>query len=789
MYRLYLLCLFLIFNPLDILLSQTLLEAENATLIDGAQVYSDDAASNGAAVGYMGGIEFANVTEADVISITYSSPSTGNISIRVNSQEYDLTINSTTPDWSTVDYQVATLEVDVPAGSSIRLYVGSGDVYFNVDYIQLFTQKLEAENAILIDGATVYTDDFASNGAAVGYMGGLEFVNVSEANIISIQYSSPSTGTISVRVNAGEYDLTINSTTADWSTVDYQTATLTAPVPAGSTIRLYVGSGDVYFNVDYIELQNAQLSLKVIAEQKGIYIGNIAKLGFVNDVNFHGGNYLYTLNGHFNTLTAENDMKSLYIIPNEPPDPFNISANDLNTSRIDDFIDKANAAGIKRVRGHTMIWHSQAPPWLKNKAENWTACEVRSFSKSYITALGNYCRGKIHEWDVINEALGADWNSTGFRFSCDSCNNCGDCNNNKPWYYNVTQEAGDDNENMYNYIKDCFYWARAADPDAALFYNDFSVALTNPKSNTMFDMAKRLKNEGAPIDGVGIQSHFGPGYYNASALQTNIRRYGAEGIKVHVTEVDFKSSNANLDNNIIENFYKSIVTTSLNEPNCTLIAFWGLREADSWLNNSEPPDNNPHSLWHGTGDTYWWRNPGAWKGVYDGLASLPNNTFPPSQLANVNPGIGGPIGCPGCTIGAICNDGNDCTENDTYDVGCNCIGSFQDSDNDGTCDSQDQCPSDPLKVSPGICGCGEAEIDNNNDGICDTEENCQNSLTISSTISGNKLYKSINTIESDALILAGANVDFTAGSEIALNSNFEISYNAIFHAYILGCPN
>jgi len=686
MYRLYLLCLFLIFNPLDILLSQTLLEAENATLIDGAQVYSDDAASNGAAVGYMGGIEFANVTEADVISITYSSPSTGNISIRVNSQEYDLTINSTTPDWSTVDYQVATLEVDVPAGSSIRLYVGSGDVYFNVDYIQLFTQKLEAENAILIDGATVYTDDFASNGAAVGYMGGLEFVNVSEANIISIQYSSPSTGTISVRVNAGEYDLTINSTTADWSTVDYQTA--------------------------------------------------IAKLGFVNDVNFHGGNYLYTLNGHFNTLTAENDMKSLYIIPNEPPDPFNISANDLNTSRIDDFIDKANAAGIKRVRGHTMIWHSQAPPWLKNKAENWTACEVRSFSKSYITALGNYCRGKIHEWDVINEALGADWNSTGFRFSCDSCNNCGDCNNNKPWYYNVTQEAGDDNENMYNYIKDCFYWARAADPDAALFYNDFSVALTNPKSNTMFDMAKRLKNEGAPIDGVGIQSHFGPGYYNASALQTNIRRYGAEGIKVHVTEVDFKSSNANLDNNIIENFYKSIVTTSLNEPNCTLIAFWGLREADSWLNNSEPPDNNPHSLWHGTGDTYWWRNPGAWKGVYDGLASLPNNTFPPSQLANVNPGIGGPIGCPGCTIGAICNDGNDCTENDTYDVGC-----------------------------------------------------CQNSLTISSTISGNKLYKSINTIESDALILAGANVDFTAGSEIALNSNFEISYNAIFHAYILGCPN
>ncbi|MCC6937152.1 MAG: T9SS type A sorting domain-containing protein, partial [Flavobacteriales bacterium] len=91
-------------------------------------------------------------------------------------------------------------------------------------------------------------------------------------------------------------------------------------------------------------------------------------------------------------------------------------------------------------------------------------------------------------------------------------------------------------------------------------------------------------------------------------------------------------------------------------------------------------------------------------------------------LANDCEGVpGGPA-----QPGTACDDNDACTINDLYDAGCNCVGTFEDSDSDGTCDADDGCPNDPDKIAPGTCGCGVADTDSDNDGLADCMDNCPN---------------------------------------------------------------
>ena len=98
--------------------------------------------------------------------------------------------------------------------------------------------------------------------------------------------------------------------------------------------------------------------------------------------------------------------------------------------------------------------------------------------------------------------------------------------------------------------------------------------------------------------------------------------------------------------------------------------------------------------------------------------------------------------CDGSLEGTACDDGEACTTNDVYDVNCNCLGMFQDSDNDGVCDADDQCPNfddnligttcddgDACTINDVIgtdCGCAGTYADSDNDGICDAQDTCPN---------------------------------------------------------------
>lgn len=78
----------------------------------------------------------------------------------------------------------------------------------------------------------------------------------------------------------------------------------------------------------------------------------------------------------------------------------------------------------------------------------------------------------------------------------------------------------------------------------------------------------------------------------------------------------------------------------------------------------------------------------------------------------------------GLTPGSLCNDNDACTIDDVVTAGCQCAGTFQDADGDGTCDLNDGCPNDPNKTLPGSCGCGVSDVDSDNDGTLDCNDAC-----------------------------------------------------------------
>ena len=183
------------------------------------------------------------------------------------------------------------------------------------------------------------------------------------------------------------------------------------------------------------------------------------------------------------------------------------SRGSFNYANGDRIVNHARARGM-RVRGHALLWHSQQPGW----AQSLSGSALRTAMINHVTQVATHYRGKIHSWDVVNEAF-ADGGSGGRRDS-------------------NLQRTGND------WIEAAFRAARAADPGAKLCYNDYNTDGINaevaPASTTW---SRDFKARGVPIDCVGFQSHFGtnrsPGDY-----QANLQRFADLGVDVQITELD-----------------------------------------------------------------------------------------------------------------------------------------------------------------------------------------------------------------------------------------------------------
>ena len=206
---------------------------------------------------------------------------------------------------------------------------------------------------------------------------------------------------------------------------------------------------------------------------------------------------------HFNCATAENCMKPESLAPAEGIFDFRVA---------DKFVGYCQQHGLK-VIGHCLVWHSQAPDWWFTNGYTASPASKEVLRERLIkhikTVVGHY-KGQVHGWDVVNEAIMDDGS---FR---------------KSPYFNLLGEE---------FIEIAFRTAHEADPDAELYYNDYSMA-GEKKREAVCRLVRSLKAKGLRIDGVGMQSHNGLDYPNLAEYEKSIDAFAACGVKVMMTELD-----------------------------------------------------------------------------------------------------------------------------------------------------------------------------------------------------------------------------------------------------------
>jgi endo-1,4-beta-xylanase len=279
-----------------------------------------------------------------------------------------------------------------------------------------------------------------------------------------------------------------------------------------------------------------------------------------------------TIIAEFNTLTPENIMKAEIIHPEWDRYNFN-------------FADKLIAFGAKYkipINGHTLIWHSQLPEFVKhiNSADS-----IKLYFENHIKTLAARYDGKIASWDVVNEALNEDGTLRNSIF---------------------LQKLGP------NYIVEAFRLAQKYAPNTELYYNDYNIE--NPQKRAgAIEQIKKIQAAGVRIDGVGIQGHWQINKVPFKYIEESINEFSKLGIKVMFTELDitvlpnpwdantadvnlkaennayFNPYTSGLPDSVQQNFTKSYVDLfSLffkHSKEVSRVTFWGVNDRQSWLND------------------------------------------------------------------------------------------------------------------------------------------------------------------------------------------------------------
>ncbi|MFP3466550.1 endo-1,4-beta-xylanase [Leifsonia sp. SIMBA_070] len=284
-------------------------------------------------------------------------------------------------------------------------------------------------------------------------------------------------------------------------------------------------------------------SLRALASQVGLRIGTAID----TDALATQSDYRSIAATQFSTVTPENVMKWDAVEPTQ---------GTYNWAPADQLVAFAQQNG-QLVRGHTLVWHNQLPAWLTAAAPSMSPDQLRAILKKHIVDEATHFRGKIWQWDVVNEAFNDDGTLR------DSI-----------WL----QKLGP------GYIADAFRWAHQADPKALLFYNDYNIEFTGPKSDAAYALARDLKAQGVPIDGVGFQTHLDT-QYPLPDLQNNLQRFSDLGLKVAETEVDVRTTLpvTAVEQNAQVGGYTSTLQACLAVRSCISYTVWGFGDAYSWV--------------------------------------------------------------------------------------------------------------------------------------------------------------------------------------------------------------
>jgi endo-1,4-beta-xylanase len=298
-------------------------------------------------------------------------------------------------------------------------------------------------------------------------------------------------------------------------------------------------------------------SLKAHAGARGLLTGCAVKMNpFRDDEAFRK-----LLAEQYSIVVPENCLKWNMLRP---------TVDTYNFADADSLVAFAEAHGMK-IRGHNFVWHEALPSWF---AATVNKDNAQKFLVDHIRTVGGRYKGKIHSWDVVNEAIWIpDGRPDGLRSS-------------SPWFEMLGP----------GYIDLAFRTAREADPTALLTYNDYSIEYDSEeqgkKRAAVLGLLRRMKADHVPLDALGIQSHVHA--VSKDGFSKGVRELldGAKalGLQVFVTELDVNDDAVATEDmterdQIVADVYRNYLTTSLYGTEVKAVLTWGVTDKNTWLNN------------------------------------------------------------------------------------------------------------------------------------------------------------------------------------------------------------
>jgi endo-1,4-beta-xylanase len=298
---------------------------------------------------------------------------------------------------------------------------------------------------------------------------------------------------------------------------------------------------------------HAQGTLREAAADDGMFVGAALANNLLGNAT-----YANIAGSQFSSVTAENSMKWDTTEPSQGNFNFGPGDQIVNFAQQND----------QHVYGHTLVWHSQTPQWVQNL----NGAQMTQAMQNHINALLQRWPN-VGRWDVVNEVIS---------------DNNGQLRNS---FWLQTMGTG--------YIDQAFDFARAADPNATLCMNDYSIEGINTKSNAYFNLVQQLRSQGTPINCMSFQAHLILGQVPGD-MQQNLERFAAlPGIdEVWITELDIRIpepvSQQELQQQAAD--YARVFEICQNVPDCAGVTTWGVHDAQSWVDSTFPEFDAP-LLW------------------------------------------------------------------------------------------------------------------------------------------------------------------------------------------------
>jgi endo-1,4-beta-xylanase len=314
------------------------------------------------------------------------------------------------------------------------------------------------------------------------------------------------------------------------------------------------------------------IGLRAASTLRGILLGTAVDVVNLRQ-NYDNGEYNWKITDNYGLVVPEGELEPIVIWKGE---------NQYNLVDADFLLGAPNSTGwvqqnYMQIRGHSLVWAYEKwiPEWLLKEEANITSDKAKQLLSDYIHTLVGRYRGKISSWNVINEAIDDENNTTPLNLRDNF------------WL----RKLGPD------YLKYAFIFAHEADPDVQLYYNEYFIETVGLKATRTINLVNWLRSQGAIVHGVGLQYHIavsetitpGDGHYqSAQQFIDNKLDIMVSELDVHVpTSGAYPVNLVDLQTQGV--VYRSMLNYCLHfSSNCKAMLTWGFTDRYSYV----PADKN-----------------------------------------------------------------------------------------------------------------------------------------------------------------------------------------------------